>query len=94
LQTPRSIGRAGQFLFLLEKEFWMLVLARRTDEKIVIGEGIVVTVLAIKGNAVRLGIEAPPEVPVHREEIARSIGLHDHLATLPRASEPALLASR
>lgn len=51
----------------------MLVLARRTDEKIVIGEGIVVTVLAIQGNKVRLGIEAPPEVPVHREEIAASL---------------------
>lgn len=53
----------------------MLVLSRRRNEGIVIGQGIVVTVVAINGNRVRLGIEAPPEVPVHREEIARRLGL-------------------
>jgi carbon storage regulator len=53
----------------------MLVLSRRKNEAIVIGQGIVVTVVAINGNRVRLGIAAPPEVPVHREEIARRLEL-------------------
>ena len=71
----------------------MLVLSRRQNEAIVIGQGIVVTVVAIKGNRVRLGINAPPEVPVHREEIAKSLELQYPLVPVPRASVPALLAS-
>lgn len=47
----------------------MLVLTRRIDEKIVIGDNVIVTVLGVKGNQIRIGIEAPLEIPVHREEI-------------------------
>ena len=47
----------------------MLVLSRKLNQEIRIGENIVVRVLAIKGNQVRLGIVAPSEVPVLREEI-------------------------
>ena len=47
----------------------MLVLARRTGEQIVIDGNIRLTVIAVKGNHVRLGISAPPEVPVDRKEI-------------------------
>ncbi len=47
----------------------MLVLTRKADQKLVIGSDIVVTVLEIRGNRVRLGIEAPREVPVHRSEL-------------------------
>lgn len=47
----------------------MLVLSRKLNEKVVIGGNIVVTVVRIDRNTVRIGIEAPPEVPVHREEI-------------------------
>ena len=47
----------------------MLVLSRKLDQKIIIGEGIEVQVLEIRGNAVRLGVNAPPEVAVHREEV-------------------------
>ena len=47
----------------------MLILTRKIGEKLVIGEGIFFTVLGIKGNQVRIGIEAPADVPVHREEI-------------------------
>ena len=47
----------------------MLVLSRKRNEKIVIGGDIVVTVVRIDRNTVRIGIEAPSEVPVHREEI-------------------------
>lgn len=51
----------------------MLVLSRRTGESIVIGSDIVVTVLDVKGDQVRIGIAAPREVRVHREELVRQL---------------------
>ena len=51
----------------------MLVLARKTNEKIVIGGDVTVTVVSIRNGVVRLGIEAPRTTPVHRDEIARAI---------------------
>jgi len=47
----------------------MLVLSRKTNENIVIDGRIVVKIVRTEGNLVKLGIEAPPEVPVHRQEI-------------------------
>jgi len=47
----------------------MLVLSRKRDERIVIGDNIVITVVDVRGDKVRLGIEAPAEVPVHRQEV-------------------------
>jgi carbon storage regulator len=47
----------------------MLVLSRKRDERIVIGDNIVITVVDVRGDKVRLGIEAPSEVPVHRQEV-------------------------
>lgn len=52
----------------------MLVLSRKLGEKIVIGDNIVVTVVKIDRNQIRLGIEAPCDVPVYREEIAPAAG--------------------
>lgn len=49
----------------------MLVLSRKVGERIVIGPSIVVTVLEVRGNVVKLGCEAPLEVPVNREEASR-----------------------
>lgn len=51
----------------------MLILTRRSGETISIGNDITVTVLGINGNQVRIGIEAPRDVPVHREEVAARI---------------------
>ena len=48
----------------------MLVLSRKLGEKIVIGDNIIVTVVKIDRNQIRIGIEAPQEVPVYREEIS------------------------
>jgi carbon storage regulator len=52
----------------------MLVLSRKLGEKIVIGDNIVVTVVKIDRNQIRIGIEAPQDVPVYREEIAPQRG--------------------
>ncbi|MEK7124321.1 MAG: carbon storage regulator CsrA [Patescibacteria group bacterium] len=51
----------------------MLVLSRRKNESIVINDNITVTVVEIRGDKVRLGIEAPKEVPVHRQEVFEAI---------------------
>ena len=48
----------------------MLVLSRKLGEKIVIGENIVITIVKIDRNQIRIGIEAPQDIPVYREEIA------------------------
>lgn len=51
----------------------MLVLTRKTNERIVIGDNVRITVVGIRGNHVRLGIEAPPEVTILRDELQRRI---------------------
>jgi carbon storage regulator CsrA len=48
----------------------MLVLTRRSDERIHIGEDVTITIVRVKGNAVRIGIEAPRSIPVLRGELA------------------------
>jgi len=70
----------------------MLILTRRVGETVVIGNDVDITVLGVKGNQVRLGVKAPREISVHREEIYKRIkgeskngvsgnghnGQHDH----------------
>lgn len=51
----------------------MLILTRRVGETVMIGDNVTVTVLGVKGNQVRLGVNAPKDVSVHREEIYERI---------------------
>jgi carbon storage regulator len=51
----------------------MLVLSRQRDESIMIGDNVVVTIVDIRGDKVRLGIQAPGEIPVHRQEVYEAI---------------------
>lgn len=51
----------------------MLVLSRQRDECIIIGDNIVIKIVDIRGDKVRLGIEAPAEIPVHRQEVYEAI---------------------
>ena len=51
----------------------MLVLSRHRDESIMIGDNVVITIVDIRGDKVRLGIQAPSEIPVHRQEVYEAI---------------------
>ena len=51
----------------------MLILTRRPGEKILIGDDVEVVVLGVNGTQVRIGVNAPQEIPVHREEVAERI---------------------
>ena len=51
----------------------MLVLSRHRDESIMIGDDIVITVVDVRGDKVRLGIDAPTDIPVHRQEVYDAI---------------------
>ena len=58
---------------IVTKEIYMLILTRKVGESIVINDDIKVTILGVKGMQVRIGIDAPKDVQVHREEIFKRI---------------------
>lgn len=68
----------------------MLVLTRKLNEGIVIGEHIRITVLEIKDQSVKLGIQAPREISVHRDEVFAEISLENKRARTASGKSPAL----
>ena len=64
----------------------MLILTRRVGETVMIGDDVTITILGVKGNQVRVGINAPKSVAVHREEIYERIRAEQHCAPRPSAS--------
>lgn len=65
----------------------MLILVRRPGENLMIGDNVTVTVLGTHGNQIRIGIQAPDSVPVHREEIYRRIKAEKAATTLAANEE-------
>ncbi|MDC9728914.1 MAG: carbon storage regulator CsrA [Methyloprofundus sp.] len=65
----------------------MLILTRRVGETLMIGDEVTVTVLGVKGNQVRIGINAPKDVSVHREEIYERIKNEQPGATVPETED-------
>jgi carbon storage regulator len=70
----------------------MLVLSRKKDESIVINNDITIVVVEIRGDKVRLGVEAPKEVPVHRREVFEAIARGEPVDTASVAA-PSIAAS-
>jgi carbon storage regulator len=61
----------------------VLVLSRRTNQSVIIGHDVVVTVLEVRGDVVRLGISAPRDVSVHREEVFEELKKSNQAAASP-----------
>jgi carbon storage regulator len=72
----------------------MLVLSRRPQQSFIIGHDIVVTVLEVNGDTVRVGIAAPREVTIHREEVYRELQLANTSAASPSSDAVAAFTQR
>ncbi|MEX0794765.1 MAG: carbon storage regulator CsrA [Pirellulaceae bacterium] len=68
----------------------MLVLSRHRDESIMIGDNIVITIVDIRGDKVRLGIAAPQDIPVHRQEVYEAIKRENMQASQIQPDDAAL----
>lgn len=66
----------------------MLILSRKTDEKIVIGDDIIVTIIELRGDQVRIGINAPKTVKVFRQEVYEAIREENKAAASSKAALP------
>jgi carbon storage regulator len=66
----------------------MLVLSRQRDESIIIADNIKITIVDIRGDKVRLGIDAPKEIPVHRQEVFDAIQRENDEASAEAAPTP------
>jgi carbon storage regulator len=71
----------------------MLVLTRRTQQSIMIGEGVVITILEVRGDQVRIGVSAPRDVAVHREEVFLELQEANKSAASPSADAISALGS-
>jgi carbon storage regulator len=73
------------------RSFIMLILTRRVGETVMIGNEVTVTVLGVKGNQVRIGVNAPKDVAVHREEIYDRIKREEDLDSQPGTTAPKMV---
>ncbi len=71
----------------------MLVLSRQRDESIIIGDEVQVTIVDIRGDKVRLGISAPPHIPVHRKEVYEAIKRENEANAESQGQKPASVES-
>jgi carbon storage regulator len=86
IAAARSCSRGIQLTSAIaKKESPMLVLSRKKNESIVINNDITIVVVEIRGDKVRLGVEAPKEVPVHRREVYDAIRRNDAAAAQARS---------
>ena len=69
----------------------MLVLSRQRDQSIMIGDNIVITIVDVRGDKVKLGIEAPREISVHRQEVYEAIQRENRQAALLKPEDVRLL---
>ncbi len=69
----------------------MLVLSRQRDQSIIIGDNIVITIVDVRGDKVKLGIEAPREISVHRQEVYEAIQRENRQAALLKPEDVRLL---
>ena len=69
----------------------MLVLSRQRDQSIIIGDNVVITVVDVRGDKVKLGIEAPKEISVHRQEVYEAIQRENRQAALLKPDDARLL---
>lgn len=69
----------------------MLVLSRQRDESIIIGDNVVITVVDVRGDKVKLGIDAPREISVHRREVYEAIQRENRQAAMLKPDEARLL---
>ncbi len=69
----------------------MLVLSRQRDESIIIGDNVVITVVDVRGDKVKLGIDAPKEITVHRREVYEAIQRENRQAALLKPDDAKLL---
>ena len=72
----------------------MLVLSRQRDESIMIGDDVEITIIDIRRDKVRLGVTAPPEIPVHRKEIYETIKREGGYTPKPPYSKPPISDQR
>jgi carbon storage regulator len=71
----------------------MLVLSRHRDESIIIGDDVIITIVDIRGDKVRLGIDAPQDIPVHRREVYEAIQRENQKAAKLKPSDARQLGS-
>ncbi|MFT7629615.1 MAG: carbon storage regulator [Mariniblastus sp.] len=82
-----NITALSEVILLRLKETAMLVLSRHRDESIMIGDNVMITIVDIRGDKVRLGIDAPQEIPVHRQEVYDAIKRENEKASRLGPSE-------